>query len=501
MNPAESFTTTSKPHALAVGQAVFLTLTALLLLAPLYRSGKAPLAVYGLELLAMVGIVVLAWSGRDNRYALTGIEKGLMVALLALPLLHLIPVPVDSRLWLPGQVDYYTAQIAAGASGLTTLSLNNQSTVKALLLLLVPVAVFWMTRTLPAAQLRRLVGYLLIMAGVEATIGLIQYGLAADTGSLWHFGLPPSGQAAVGTWTSRNNFAGFLNQALMLALALFMATLGRHRARVGDESLRERLVYFSTWEGHRAFVYAFIALLVFLAVIFTRSRMGIMTCMVGFVAATIAYSPRIGGDNVYGLTGTVIAVVLATAVVIGLGPVLARFSLMDPVQDGRSLIFAGTIEGIAHFFPLGSGIGTYVDVFPRFQDLSQAGYTINRAHNSYLEWLFTGGLPAGLLIAGFLYAYIRQWFLLGQAWGEFRFIQTGAGIGIGLTLLHDTVDYNLFVPANIVVTAFLAGLFFHPHRDVPSEPQRQTRRRPESAPLAATRLPAPVGDGSNPFDD
>ena len=39
---------------------------------------------------------------------------------------------------------------------------------------------------------------------------------------------------------------------LMIALALFMATLGRHKQVAGSQSVRERLVYLSTWQGHRA---------------------------------------------------------------------------------------------------------------------------------------------------------------------------------------------------------------------------------------------------------
>ena len=454
--------------------AVFNVLALLLLIAPLYRSGKPPLAMLTIELVAMVGLGLLLW-GRHGLHHLKRFEVVLLSGFVALPLLHLLPIPLALRQYLPGQADYYAAQQLVGGGGFVSLSLDAQLTFKALLSVLVPVAVFWLTRSLRARQLRQLVVLFLAMALVQAFIGLVQYGMASNPEAFWHFGLG-GGNRAVGTWTSPNNFAGFLNTALMVALALFMATLGRHNAMVGRETFRERVVYFASWQGHQAFVYGFIALMVLLAVIFTRSRMGILCSIVGVVAVTALFARRIGGDNVYGLSGTIVASVLGAAIAIGLGPVVSRFAVTDSLQDGRSLIFEGTLEGIGQFFPLGSGVGTYVEVFPRFQDLAQASYTINRAHNSFLEWLFTGGLPAALLMAGCLYVYARQWRRLGHVWSEFRFLQMGAGLGCALTLMHDLADYNLSIPANLVYFAFLAGIFFHTHRDVPRVRKRRTKR-------------------------
>jgi O-antigen ligase len=187
-----------------------------------------------------------------------------------------------------------------------------------------------------------------------------------------------------------------------------------------------------------------------------------------------------------------------------LGPVLARFSQQDPLADGRSYIFDGAWEGIGHFFPLGSGPGTFVEVFPRFQAWEMASVTINRAHNSYLEWLFTMGLPAALLIALFLFLYFRQWFRMGEVWTEFRFIQTGAGLACLLTMIHDVVDYNFFVPANIIYFAFMAGLFFHPHRDIQSDKPTSKRASRKKSAVDQVRsrdlLPA-VESQINPFNE
>lgn len=483
----------------ARARASFWLLVLLLLGSPLYLSSKPPLALMALELLSLLGLLVLGWGGNDHLHSLRRAEHWVLWALILVPALYLIPFPAGVRLLLPGQGDYYAALQAVGADGWVSVSLDTADTLKALAYLLVPVVVFALTRGLRARELRRLVGVFLLMAAVQAGIGLIQFGVAADTQSFWHFGEPP-GHNARGTWSSRNNFAGFLNLALMMAIAFFMATLGRHKQQMADESFRDRLVYWSTWQGHRAFVYGFIALLVLTAIVFTRSRIGIMTSMLGIMLATVFFARRIGGDNAFGLTGTILAVVLGVGTTIGLGPVLARFSQADPLADGRSYIFDGAFQGIGHFFPLGSGPGTFVEAFPRFQAWEMATFTINRAHNSYLEWLFTMGMPAAVLMGVVLFLFARQWFRLGDTWSEFRFLQTGAGLGCLLTLVHELVDYNLFVPANVVAFAFLAGVFFHPHRDQPKVKARTKSESTVEAMRARVHLPS-VDSAVNPFSE
>ena len=109
---------------------------------------------------------------------------------------------------------------------------------------------------------------------------------------------------------------------------------------------------------------------------------------------------------------------------------------------------------------------------------------------------------AALLMAACLYVFVRQWTRLGHVWSEFRFLQTGAGLACVLTLLHDTVDYNLSIPANIVYFAFMAGIFFHPHKDLPRVRKRSTKRASLDETRSRNLLPESFGsDTSNPFYD
>ncbi len=436
------------PRRGQVGDRLCLVLMlALVMLAPLFRSGKPPLAMALLGVLAIVGLAWVLLRGRA--WGVGRGMAGLLFGLLLLPLLQWLPVPGLGRDLLPGQSDYYTAVALAGANdGAVSLSVVPRDTLLGGLLLLLPLGVFVMAQALSHRQLRLVVRFVFGMAIVQAVIGLMQFG-GGPQSPLYlgmeysHFG------SAVGTYTSRNNYVGFMYLVLMLSLAMFITTLGRrNRAFPGRKpGLRARLAYWATSDGHLAFFFGALSLLLLLAVVFSRSRAGIGMAMIGIVLITVLLSRRIGGGNVFGLVGRVTAIGLALAIAIGLGPVLDRFSAHDPIADGRWTIFAGVLDGIRQFFPLGSGTGSFVNTFPAFQDVSQAMFLVNRAHNSYLEWMFTGGVFAMVLIAGFLVVYARRWGTVWKRgdWGEFRYLQVGAGLGLLLMGLHELVDYNLFV--------------------------------------------------------
>ncbi len=481
-----------------VARVGFYLLLALLLAAPMFRSGKTPLAAMLLELLAVASLVLLCWSA--GRVKDLGRAEGwFLLALVALPLLQLLPLPWLSRVSLAGQSDYYTALQLAGAEGGATLSILPRETLLGWLKILVPVAVYLLTRALPLPRVKLVLALVFTMAAAQALLGLLQYGTGPD--SPFMMGMDEAGGLAKGSWRGRNSYANFLDMALMVSLALFFATLGRHRQRAGKQSLRQRLEYLSTLQGHKAFIYGALSVLLLLAVVFSRSRAGIGLAIVGVLLAGTLFSRRIGGENVYGLAGTVTSVVLASGIAIGLGPVWERFAERDPMSDGRWTTYEGVLEGIAQFFPLGAGSGTFEQVFPAFQDLSQASVTMNQAHNSYLEWLFNAGIAGAVLVLAGLAIYLARWFSLWRAgrWGDFRYVQVGAGLALLLTLLHELVDFNLFVPANMAYFAFFAGVFFYPYEEPATAPRRV---REAVAPVARSKpLLQPVEDGfgSNPF--
>jgi hypothetical protein len=494
-------------HTQPRGRLLFGLLFLILLIAPIFRAGLTPLPLLTLELLAVSLLGVALWV--PDRLEVKTREIIALVLVLLLPLLYLIYLPPDLLDGVPGQGPYranlkwVTGEGQGGA--LSLIALQTQASG---LVLLIPIAVFLATRSLGEQRQLHLVTLLLAIAAFQATLGLVQFGAAQ--GGLLLLGFDPSGSGAAGTYPNRNHLAGLIEMVLPIALALLLYYLGRDR---GDRkaSWRRKVSFLASLRGHKALVYGALGVLLVLGIIFTRSRTGIALAMLGILLTTFLFSRRIGGDNVYGPTGTLVVIVAGIGISIGLAPVLDRFSFGGALEDARWTIFAAAVEGLATFLPFGSGPGTFPAVFPAFQPLELGPWFINRAHNDYIEWVFGGGIPAALLILFLLGLYLVQWTHIYSRdhWSRYRYVQVAAGIGLLMLLIHEFFDYNLHTPANMVVFALLAGVFFSDPGQVDHASSRRRRKRrtpnlsgatnggeipvprPSRAPPSAEQIPNP----------
>jgi len=470
-----------------------------LVCAPLFRAGQDPLSLLGLQLLAIGLLGLSLW--HPSRLELRSTEWLALGLLFLFPTLYLIDVPSGLLGAIPGYQPYRAILelLSPGQAG-ASLSLIKLTTQMAWLVLLVPIAVYLGTRGLSERAHLHLISLLLGLATFEATLGLIQYGAAQ--GGVMLFGIDLSEAGASGTFPNRNHLAGLLNMALPITLALLLYYLGRDR---GDnkEGWRKRVSFFASLRGHTALLYGALAILLVLGIIFSRSRAGIALAILGILLTTSLFARRIGGDNVFGTSGTVVAIIIAIAISIGLAPVLDRFALGGVQEDARWPILSAAMDGLAAFLPLGSGPGTFPAVFPAYQPQELGAWFINRAHNDYIEWVFDGGIPAALLILFLLGLYVHQWTRIysRDRWSRYRFVQVAAGIGLLLLLLHEFFDYNLHTPANLVVFAFLAGVFFSPPGQVESGPSRRRQRRRTPNLTAGTTLAQPGAPIGQPTPD
>lgn len=114
-----------------------------------------------------------------------------------------------------------------------------------------------------------------------------------------------------------------------------------------------------------------------------------------------------------------------------------------PGDTGRPFIWTRTIAAIWDYMPLGTGFGTFADVFTRYEDPALVSNVyVNHAHNDYLEFILEGGV-LGIL---FLIAFGSWWCLRArQIWlaGSTNCFAQAAMIASGAVLLHSLVDYPL----------------------------------------------------------
>ena len=440
-----------------------LLVAALLIVAPLFRAGNRPLPLLVLEFLALAVFAAFALQ-RIAPWAGLGIaERTALILLPAIPLLALIPLPASWWAALPGHALYADALTLVGdTTAWRGASLVPWSTQASGLALLPVLAVFLATRASSERQRARLVFLVLVLATLQALLGLVQYGTQDP---LLYLGMEPSSNA-VGTYPNRNHFAGLFEMAFPLAAALFAANFGHDvhaQRRYHGHGLRAAFASIGSTQVNRYLVYMMLLVLFGVAAVFSRSRTGITLLIVGIVVSALAFAPRLGGKQSLRTVGGVMVLLVACATAIGLVPVLERFTQQDPITDARWSIAQATINGIGTFFPLGAGQGTFPEVFRRFHP-GDVPLFVNSAHNDYLEWLFDGGALAGLaivLVAALIVLRVVRTARM-NGWPRDRYLRIGAVIGIGLIALHSLVDYNLRIPANAILFAFLMGLLFAP---------------------------------------
>jgi len=482
----------------------------LIIFTPLFRAGATPLAALVSQLLSVAVLTLVFWS--PKRRSLTCPELLVLILLLLVPVAYLVPLPqawVDA---MPGRALYAAAnaQLPTGnADTWKASAIVPGATAAAGLALLLPVAVFVGVRTLDPPALLKLVKLLLAVAVLQAILGLIQFG-TAQSGHVMFAVEGATGGSATGTYANRNHLAGLIEMMLPIAFGLFFYSLGRSDSstrRAG--SWRRKAAFLSSSGGKVATIYAIVAFLLIIGIIFTRSRAGIFIGMLGIILSALVFSRRIGGSNVFGPVGTVVALAVSFGIVVGLAPVLNRFSVDALGEDGRWPLFAMVLQGVQQFFPVGAGPAAFPTVFPTFQPIELGNSFVNRAHNDYLEWVSDTGILGVALVTLVLVLYVRQWARLrtSDEWTRSHFLQVAAGISLLLLALHELVDYNLYTPANQLVFAVLAGIFFVPIENLSAADSRRGRKR-DAPGLELASMPRPAHASlvapdqiQNPFRD
>ncbi len=210
---------------------------------------------------------------------------------------------------------------------------------------------------------------------------------------LWFFSSPYPD--VWGPFLSRNDFAGFMELSLPVALWL--------------------------WSGHAE----------------VRVPLWVPAWM---LAAGLASGSRAGAILLLAEAGLVMGltsrrraiakfVMLAAllAMVAGAGTLFGRFAEKDPFRYRREMA-ASSVQMIRDHPWQGSGLGTYASVYPAYATFD-LGARVEHAHNYWLEWAAEGGIPLALV-----------WLVLALA-VSVPAVRSIWGIGILAVFLHALVDY------------------------------------------------------------
>lgn len=387
-----------------------------------------------------------AW--RDHRFSL-----GLLAALVAIPLVQLIPLPPAVWTGLPGRDQLVLALELAGLEpGWSPLSLAPDRTWGSALALLPPAALFLAILSLSHLQRERLVEVCIAAAILGILLGAAQLASGGDSLYLWNW---TDAGSVTGFFANRNHLASLVLIALPFAVIFGAATLRRRDQRTA-----------TLWI---AGLFAGLAVVALAAI---RSRAGITlfapVMMFSLLAAWIAAGRGRPGPGLLVLVGSVGAAVTAVAV-LALPPILERFDT-DNQLEGRSDRWPLIVETADTFLPLGSGIGSFDAVYRSVEPLEELdGTFFNQAHNEYLEtWLEAGWLGIGLILAFLVWYSRRCWTAWKAPPSREGDLQRAASIGIGVLILHSVGDYPLRTVTLAVVFALCCGLLELARRSDPA---------------------------------
>jgi O-antigen ligase len=454
---------------------VFWGLLAVLAFVPLPIGSVEPWAVFVFEAATLALFLVyvagefLSRPRTAGRPALPAAVKALLGVFLAFSVFQLVPLPPGAvKVLSPRAAAIYLGLARDGLAGweartLWPLSLSPlRSAGELALIACYGLFGYLVLRTVRTR--RRIEAFVLVV--IASAVFQAFYGMAETfSGSEKIFGYQKRYNigSVTGTYVNRNHFAGLMEMAFPLSLGYLLA---RARYFLMEKGLtwRQRFLWFGQESLQTSLLFGLATVLIGAALVFSRSRSGVLILLVTVVLAAAAF----GGwrelsaqaderRRTRGVLRLVAAALVATALWLGIGPVIDRFGEMDITKEMRRTFISNTARMTGDFLWTGAGKGTYVNVYPLYKKVDD-GFTLSYAHNDYLEITAENGLiGGGCLIAAGIWLFV----VLAARWRKRRNnfakgVGLGALLGVLALLLHGFTDFNLQIPANAV---YFIGLF------------------------------------------
>jgi O-antigen ligase len=266
--------------------------------------------------------------------------------------------------------------------------------------------------------------------------------------------------SATGTFINRNHLAGYLNMCLAAGIGLLLSQLATQRSPNWKERIRRwlRLLLSS-----KIRLRIYLAVMV-IALVLTRARMGNIAFFTALgVAGAIAVYVR--GRFSWRVVAFLVSLLVVDMLILGkwfgFDKVVQRLEQTTLATEGRVWSNEYSLDYLARFPLTGSGGGSFYGIFPNFQPPEFIGYHVH-AHNDYLEFAVELGIPATLLLMGFV--ALALWHAVQLQRSGLTPLYQGAGFAVTMTVLwaamHSSTDFNLQMPANALTFVTILGLAF-----------------------------------------
>jgi len=391
--------------------------------------------------LQLIGLAILVWVAVRPENLAPHDRLPLLLILLALLVVALQLIPLPPEVWtkLPGR-----SGIARGYDLLAirrpwlSISESPYEAVSTTFALLPPLAIFAVGAT---DNSRGMAGALLIGTALAIVVGALQ--VASGPTSAWYF-YPITNTGAVGFFANGNHMATLLLAAVPFVPALLLS--GKSQQRLRGKSAATVTIAIAVLG------------LILIGIALNRS-----------LAALLLVLPVLLATGLMIPVGWRLRWVAVPLVVLGLAGAVAALS-SNPLNStsassakefslqSRQHIWRTTAAAIAETFPVGTGLGSFQQVYRLQENPDRVDATyVNHAHNDYLELALELGLPGILLMLAFFAWWGRR---LAQIWSSNLSspFDRAATIASAAILAHSVVDYPLRTSAMAAVFAMCIGI-------------------------------------------
>ena len=428
----------------------------ILLIAAIFFGGGG--VAYGLRnlLIQIVALLVLALnSGLVLRF-LREAPRPLMllvIATMALPLLHAVFLPPDLWQALPGRDAAAESFAIAGLAPdrWFSLSVSPMRTVVAFCGTLAPATVIVVGHALDRES-RLLLAWTVVGGSIAAFAwGAVQLSSGNTYGLLFNERTVPN--VFYGTFANRNSTALFMVLSLCI---LFGMPVPKNRILIVAGAAAAALLATGT--------------------VLTQSRTGMVLLVIpmGLLLLRLALGLREQSADqtrkrfsialVLGLATLVAGAVVVSASTGGrAADSFARFG--TTMETDRPEMWEDGLYAADQYWPVGAGMGTFDDVFQMHESLEFVSpRRAGRAHNDYIELAIESGIP-GLVLAA-LWLGWSAFMALRPGSQHNRWTRLASGAGVAAIALQSLLDYPLRNQTLLCVAAVLVVLLAKPRRAV-----------------------------------
>jgi O-antigen ligase len=418
--------------------------------------------------LQLTGLALIVWAvaARPATPMSAPARGGVAVVILILLLfaIELLPLPPSVWTHLPGR-----GAVAEGFRMVgqplpwLPISLEPYRTLASAFWLIPAVAVYLAMVRLGAFRPAWLAWVLAAVTLFSVTIGALQVASGEESG--WYFYRISNFGQMVGFFANANHLATLLVCTIPFLAALYLAARARHGSVQRSSALLVILVGT--------------LLVVFVGVGVNTSLAGIgLSVPVLGASLTMLYARKRRPPLwTLILIGLLLAASVGTVMSAPFGNNLTSVKAGD--EDSRRLTYARTLAAAGDYFPVGSGVGTFQQIYRQHEDPARIDTSyMNHAHSDYVELALETGVLGYLVLAVFLFWWGRR---AVAAWRpeEPDVYARAATIASVAILAHSLVDYPLRTAAIGAVFAMCCGLM--------SDARPQTRRKAPAPDEAGAR--------------